>query len=46
MYIKKEDYGPMPKADKRLVMDGNKDYKIKSCSLKAGVYRMELVRVR
>ena len=36
----------MPKADKRMVMDGNKDYKIKSCSLKAGVYRMELMRVR
>lgn len=46
LYIKKEDYGPMPKADKRMVMDGNKDYKIKSCSLKAGVYRMELMRVR
>lgn len=46
LYVKKEDYGPMPKNDKLITLDKKRDYKIKSCSLKAGVYRMELERVR
>ena len=45
-YVKKDDYGPMPKNDKLITLDKKRDYKIKSCSLKAGVYRMELERVR
>lgn len=46
LYVKQEDYGPMPKNDKLITLDKKRDYKIKSCSLKAGVYRMELERVR
>lgn len=36
----------LPKNDKLITLDKKRDYKIKSCSLKAGVYRMELERVR
>lgn len=46
LYVKQKDYGPMPKSDKLITLDKKRDYKIKSCSLKAGVYRMELERVR
>lgn len=46
LYVKQEDYGPMPKVNKLITLDKKRDYKIKSCSLKAGVYRMELERVR
>lgn len=46
LYVKKDDYGPMPKSDKLLRFDKKRDYRIKSCALKAGVYRMELERVR
>lgn len=46
LYVKQEDYGPMPKNDKLITLDKKRDYKVKSCSLKAGVYRMELERVR
>lgn len=46
LYVKQQDYGPMPKSDKLITLDKKRDYKIKSCSLKAGVYRMELERVR
>ena len=46
LFVKQEDYGPMPKNDKLITLDKKRDYKIKSCSLKAGVYRMELERVR
>ena len=46
LYVKQEDYGPMPKNDKLITLDKKRDYRVKSCSLKAGVYRMELERVR
>lgn len=46
LFVKKQDYGPMPKNDKLITLDKRRDYKIKKCSLKAGVYRMELERVR
>ena len=31
---------------KLITLDKKRNYKIKSCSLKAGVYRMELERIR
>jgi len=46
LFVKQADYGPMPKNDKLITLDKKRDYKIKSCSLKAGMYRMELERVR
>lgn len=46
LFVKQKDYGPMPKNGKQITLDKKRDYKIKSCSLKAGVYRMELERVR
>ena len=46
LFVKQKDYGPMPKNGKQIMLDKKRDYKIKSCSLKAGVYRMELERVR
>ncbi len=46
LYVKQQDYGPMPKNDKLIRLDKKRDYKIKNCALKAGVYRMELERVR
>lgn len=46
LFVKQADYGPMPKNDKPLKLDKKREYKIKSCSLKSGVYRMELERVR
>lgn len=45
LYVKRKDYGPMPKSDKLITID-KKDYRIKACSLKAGAYRMTLQRVR
>lgn len=46
LYVKQRDYGPMPKSGKQITLDKKREYKIRSCSLKAGVYRMELERVR
>lgn len=46
LFVKQADYGPMPKQGKRITLDKKRDYNIKSCSLKAGMYRMELERVR
>ena len=46
LFVKQKDYGPMPKSGKQITLDKKRIYKIKSCSLKAGVYRMELERVR
>lgn len=46
IFVKKQDYGAMPKNDKLITLDKRKDYRIKKCALKAGVYRMELERVR
>ena len=45
LYVKKADYGPMPKSDK-IITVGKKDYFIKECTLKAGVYRMVLTVTR
>lgn len=36
----------MPKSGKQITLDKKRIYNIKSCSLKAGMYRMELERVR
>ena len=46
LYVKQKDYGPMPQNGKLITLDKKRDYRIKSCSLKAGVYRMELERIR
>ena len=46
LYVKQQDYGPMPQNGKLITLDKKRDYKIRSCSLKAGVYRMELERIR
>lgn len=46
LYVKQKDYGPMPKSGKLIRLDKKRDYHIKECSLKMGVYRMELERVR
>ena len=35
-----------PKSGKQITLDKKRIYNIKSCSLKAGMYRMELERVR
>lgn len=36
----------MPKSGKLIRLDKKRDYFVKECSLKMGVYRMELERVR
>ena len=46
LFVKQKDYGPMPKSGKQITLDKKRIYNIKSCSLKAGMYRMELERVR
>lgn len=46
LFIKVEDYGPRPKQDKILVMDGKRTYLIKKCGEEEGVYRMTLERTR
>ena len=46
LYVKEKDYGPMPKSGKLIRLDKKRDYFVKECSLKMGVYRMELERVR
>lgn len=46
LYVKQKDYGSMPQNGKLITLDKKRNYKIKSCSLKAGVYRMELERIR
>lgn len=46
LYVKQKDYGPMPQNGKLITLDKKRNYKIESCSLKAGVYRMELERIR
>ena len=46
LYVKQKDYGPMPKSGKQLTLDKKRLFKIKECSQKMGVYRMELERVR
>ena len=46
LYVKQEDYGPMPKSGKLIRLDKKRDYHVKECSLNMGVYRMELERVR
>lgn len=46
LYVKQKDYGPMPKSGKLIQLDKKRDYYIQECSLKMGVYRMELERVR
>lgn len=46
LYVKRKDYGPMPQNGKLITLDKKRNYRIKSCSLKAGVYRMELERIR
>ena len=46
LYVKRKDYGPMPKSGKLIRLDKKRDFAIKECSEKMGVYRMELERVR
>ncbi len=46
LYVKRKDYGPMPKSGKLIRLDKKRDFSIKECSEKMGVYRMELERVR
>lgn len=45
LYVKKADYGPMPRSRTEITLD-KRNYRVKSCSLKAGVYRIELNEVR
>ena len=45
LYVKKADYGPMPRSRTEITLD-KRNYRVKSCSLKSGVYRIELNEVR
>lgn len=50
LYIKVEDYGPLPKEGKQIVIDSGtkkqRTFTIKSCGEEGDVYRMTLERTR
>ena len=50
LYIRVEDYGPKPKVNKPLVLDGGtklqRTFAVISCEDERGIYRMKLERTR
>ena len=46
LYIRVEDYGPIPKQGKLLMLDKKIAYSIQKCDDEGGIYRMTMERVR
>lgn len=46
LYVKVEDYGPMPKAGGAVILDGKRIYTVSNCTKQGGMYVIGLERVR